>query len=45
MAAAGLLVLAGAGTAVSLTGGHRIKQRSVLTHDITALNVPPTRGR
>jgi hypothetical protein len=42
VAAAGLLVLAGAGTAVSLTGDHRVEQRSVLTHDITALNVPPT---
>lgn len=42
--AAGALVAAGAGTAVALSGGHRVEQRETLAHPITALTVDGTGG-
>jgi hypothetical protein len=37
-------VVAGAGTAVALSGGHRVEQRETITHAVTALTVDGTGG-
>ena len=42
--AAGALVVAGAGTAVALSGDRRVEQRETITHPITALTVDGTGG-